>query len=299
MSARSTTASVVVHGGLERAASTFLQRVVFPALTSYSYREDLVQDLSRIGERHISQIPAKVRDRLGALKHTRSLVSSEGIVTTRCAYDADYIVDPSLTLLNLKALFGGQTRLLLVIRRQDKAIDSMLRYKQRYLSDPDMFLMDYPARRSSLTGATHFESLGGRLLDSYCYYRSLAAAIEILGKGNVTVLVYEDLVNNPHVFFSGLGKLLGEDSEWLTGLAGTRVNEVSDKYEKLPGGYVPMGHIMRRLNNLSGYRLEKILPSRRSALNKDRSERILELFRDENRLLAELFDLDIEKYGYY
>ena len=166
----------------------------------------------------------------------------------------------------------------------------MIRYKQRYLSDWRQYLLDWPVRKRPLAGSFVCEGLYPRLLNSYNYLKYVGLSMELFGRDRVHVVLYEDLKADPEAFFGGLGEALGEDTAGLMASAQTRVNAKSAKYEGLPGRYVPMGHLVRKLNNLSGHRLEKFLPGRESGLPEERKAEVLALFRDGNQRLAALLD---------
>jgi hypothetical protein len=123
-------------------------------------------------------------------------------------------------------------------------------------------------------------------------------AAAILGRDRLHVLVYEDLAADPGAFFGALGEALGEDLSRFAGREFERVNQTSWKYAQLTGRYVPMGHFFRRINNLSGYRLERLLPGRQAVFSEQDRARLLDVFREDNRRLARFLDLDLARYGY-
>ena len=213
-------------------------------------------------------------------------------------YTGRLLSDPRVAFANLNELYGRACKILIVIRRQDTAIDSMIRYKQRYLSNPRMYLMDYPVR-ISLFGSYRAEGLYGRLLDAYNYYRNLFLLLPVFGKDNIHVLLYEDLMQDPAKFFQDLGVCFGENLDFMVSGVDQRENVRSRKYDDLPAGYVPMGHLVRKLNNLSGFRLEKLLPKRSYGLPPEDAEKIMAIFGSENSKLDDLFGLRLARYGYY
>jgi hypothetical protein len=297
--AKSAPNAPVVHGGLEKAASSYLQQVVFPNIEGFDYRADLRDHLLALGAAHADHLPSETVDSLAPLRGRRALLSAEGLVCLRRAYTRGMPRDPIVCLFNIRRILGAETRLLMVIRRQDSAVDSMIRYKQRYLADPDSFLVDFPVRRSRLTGVWKSASLTDRLLDSYNYYRHMSLAAEILGRDNVVILVYEEMIEDPARFYCRLGEVFGTNLSEYGQETASRINARSEKYSRLPDGYVPMPHLVRRLNNLTRYRLEKVLPRRRRALTDDRRHEILGIFREDNRRLANMFGLRLGDYGYY
>ena len=292
-------ATPIVHGGIEKAASSLLQQTIFPNLTAYRYLADYRSHLVGLGRASKDDIPAEAREAFQALADSNTLISSEGFVCLRRAYGGYLAAEPSLALLNLRDLVGGPVRLLLVLRRQDSAVESMVRYKQRYFADPHSFLADFPAQRSRLTGMWSYGGLSDRLLQSYNYDQFIAIACGILGAENISILLYEDLRNEPLTFYKKLGDLVGEDLTHYVTRPPAVVNSTSSKYDALPSRFVPMPHLVRRLNNLTKHRLEKVLPQRDYALPPETRSEIRTIFAESNRRLSQRMDLDLDKYGYF
>ncbi|MBH64782.1 MAG: hypothetical protein CL569_20490 [Alphaproteobacteria bacterium] len=295
----SSEAKVVVHGGLEKAASTFLQERIFPNVPNYDYVPDMRQSLIALGTTHWSQLNPTVLSDFAWLTESRTILSAEGLVCVERAYDGAYTNRSNLTIANLSHLLKDAVHLLIVLRRQDTAIDSMIRYKQRYLADPKSFLVDFPFKRTPVSTVWDYRSLTSRLLQSYNYHHHLIPAFDLLGPDRVTLLTHEELVEKPNVFFARLGKVLDTDIHSLVAESEKKVNARSAKYSDLPEQYVPMPHVVRRLNNLSGNRVEKLLPSRESGLTEKMKREIVDIFRDSNRQLSDLFKLDLDEYGYF
>ena len=290
---------VVVHGGLEKAASTFLQQRIFPNVPGFRYFPELRPSLLELGKCHWSHLDETVVAEIGGLAGSNAILSSEGLVCVEHAYDGQFTQRSCLTIGNLAHLLGHSLHLVVILRRQDTAIDSMIRYKQRYLSDPMSFLVDFPAKRRGVSTMWDYRSLYSRLLQSYNYYHHLAPAYDQIGPDRITLLPYEALVDRPESFFAGLSEVFDTDIARLSEQSAEKVNARSEKYSDLPDAYVPMSHFVRRLNNLSGYLFEKLFPSRQSALTDGMKSEIMDIFRDSNRQLSDLFKLDLDAYGYY
>lgn len=288
---------MIIHGGLERAASTFLQEKVFPFLDTYRYDADAAPALRALGRDSVAHLDAAVRDRFATVYNTKVLLSSEQFWCRYHHFLGRPPYSSELALTNILALASPPVKLLMILRRQDDAIDSIVRYKQRFLSKPNMLIADYPVK-PNFFGVYRIASQYGRLLRTYDYYMAMSLAANILGKENVTIAVYEDLAHDPGAFFDRLSESFEEDMSRFVACAETRVNSESAKYENLVDGYVPMGHIMRKVNNLTGCRLEKLLPKRPSALTDRQRAELMAVFREGNRKLADFFDIDLGKYGY-
>jgi hypothetical protein len=128
----------------------------------------------------------------------------------------------------------------------------------------------------------------------------LVPLLPLFGKDRLYVLPYEQLVADKPAFFARLSECLEED---LTHLADANLPQRNDgtskKYGDLPKGYVKMGHVARKINNLTGHRLEKLLATRRRALDEKQSKDVLNPFLEDNRRLDDLFSLNLKSYGYY
>lgn len=130
-------------------------------------------------------------------------------------------------------------------------------------------------------------------------FLDLISAFELLGPERVTLLTHEELVDKPESFFARLSKVFDTNIGLLVENSTEKVNVRSAKYTNLPKSYVPMSHIVRRLNNLSGNRLEKLLPSRKSGLTDKMKKEVLDIFRESNKQLSELFKINLNEYGYF
>lgn len=288
---------MIIHGGIERAASTFLQEEVFPKLGVYRYDPGFSRNLKRLGYEAISGLPIEIREGFERLGETKRVLSWEGFFGIHHHYTGERFYACDLALSNAKTLLGYGLKLFVVLRRQDAAIESMIKYKRRYLTAPDMLLADYPVK-TDLFGRYCLSSQYARLLRSYDYYRSISFAQNLLGPQNVCVAIYEDLVQDPGAFFKTISKFFEEDLSGLEDLSRIRVNKESTKYTDLIEQYVPMGPLLRFVNNVSGFRLEKLLPKRASALSDQSREDLRAVFREDNRKLANLLGIDLGKYGY-
>lgn len=286
----------VIHVGIPRGASTFLQKRIFPNVPGYRYVRE--PNFEALGHGHLDVLDAELRDAFRSFADQNVILSQESSLFRFAIYTGRFHPDPRIIFSNIHELYGRNCMIVMVIRRQDTAIDSMIRFKQRYLSNPSMYLMDYPVR-TSIFGVHKASGLYGKLLDAYNYHSNVFLLLPAFGKENIRILLYEDLINDPAKFFRGLSECFGADLTPLISSAQERENVRHHKYENLPKGYVPMGHILRKLNNLSGYRLEKLLPERKFGLPPDDAKGIMKIFADQNRLLDDLFGLGLQRYGYY
>jgi hypothetical protein len=288
---------MIIHGGIERAGSTFLQEVVFPRLRLNRYDAEYSRKLKLLGRDAISSLPKEITDGFKRLKGTKVVLSRESFFATHHHYTGETFYASELALSNAKTLLEEDLKLLMVLRRQDSAIDSMVKYKKRYVSAPNMLLADYPVRLDRF-GRYSLSSQYARLLRSYDYYRSIAIARNMLGAQNVCVVLYEDLIHDPKKFFQVISEFFEEDLSALEALSCHRMNAHSSKYDDLVSGYVTMGPLLRAANNLSGFRLEKLLPKRAAALTDHSRQELLALFQQDNIKLANLLGIDLGKYGY-
>ncbi len=269
----------VFHLGMTRCASTFLRTEVFPMLTKREYiRTGPCEDIRVLGYAHSSQMDDEVLNPFKALAGQSVLLSNASILCEKRAFSGKFSWEDTFVVANVKELYGDNCKILVVIRRQDSIIESMIRHKQRYISDPDMLLADFPVKRT-IFGSMKSESLYDKLLSSYNYYRSLVPLLPLFGKDRLFVLPYEQLVADRPAFFARLSECLEEDLTHLAEANLPRRNDgTSKKYSDLPKGYVKMGHVARKINNLTGHRLEKLLAAHRRALDEKQSKDVLNRF---------------------
>lgn len=254
--------SPVVHIGLQRAASTFLQTAVFPHLDGWRYFSDL-RSISQLTSKPWPQIDCDVVD---AFRHAWQ----PGTIFSTEAFAAGWSSNPT-PLCNLAKLghdFGMLPVILVVIRRQDDWWESMFRYKARYFRRPERMFAD----RRPLN------------LD----YSELDARLRSLGFSKIVYVAFEDLVADTRVLATVFGKAA------LNGEFRTNPVNASMRYEVLGYQFLICQAVLARAPKFGKY-----WP--RVSVNIDRlkKERFLRLFAESNRQLSARANLNLDRHGYF
>ncbi len=278
----------VIHIGFPKCASTFLQRQIFPNLRSYKYL-DMYAETQEI----ILKFPHELADPspLARLRGTRSLISRERILAPAVSPRILPEQAVNAAVWNIRAAFGRDVTLLVVIRRQDDIVRSRFRHKYRALLSPDHYFVDFPGRRRR-SEVWSFKSRNGVYLTGFDYFSRLMPLGELFGRERVKILLYEDLVENQPQFFAQLSDALDEDVAALADRAVVREN-VSDRRP-------PVQSVMLQgLNNRLGNRLAHVLPKRKIDIPDTFAAELMSIYKDGNRRLSDYFGLPLAKYGYF
>jgi hypothetical protein len=146
---------------------------------------------------------------------------------------------------------------------------------------------------------------GRREVLNYC--QNIQASVALLGKENVGVFLFEDLVSDPEAYYRAISGFIGIDAEETCALS-----QHKHFHKRISQGQLDL---IRRIDTLSGssallrclpQRLRRLLlekagnksSSAKADLTPDLRERIALETRDGHRWLIENFALPLEKYDY-
>jgi hypothetical protein len=268
----------IVHPGFQKCASTFLQQQIFPEITGYNFLVD--NDWNKIwSSKHLG----------AGCGEKGSILSSEGFTTFLMSDISGNPVFPrEKALHNIRRCMGPDTKILFVIRRQDSLLESYYRFKADFSQTTDMFI-DYPLswRFNFLWGS---RSRRGEYIRTFDYCATILPFEAAFGWENIHILFYEDIIQDPDSFFTGLENLFEENLDHLKSRITTREN-VSDRRGfsySLP---------VRLLNKVSGGILGKFLPKKLKYVSESEKRKVLKLFAANNRYLLEYFEIE-DRYGY-
>ena len=311
--------NIVLHVGLHKTGTSYLQRHVFPHLpqTRFVYpRHYVPEDQNPITEFayrmfHVNPTLLDTTDEkqkidafIEGLSQPNVLISSEDFFGF---YFENYLTHRSNSAL-LKAVFPA-AKVVMVTRRQDKWLESA--YKQtlhggfstsvnRFLNYKNSTFGDYNV------GVYQGPNVGVKDLNwagFVQYYQQL------FGAQNVLVLPYELFVENPNLFlekfyaFSGLPEFYPEQKEQtnrgyslLSGTVARVVNKLPmtlkrDLKQVVPRSWHP-GEIMRKT-------VDKWFYIRKDFIGATLAAQIMSLHSENNKKLAEVTGLDLQQYGYY
>ncbi len=145
------------------------------------------------------------------------------------------------------------------------------------------------------------------LEDAFPYSQNIQAAVNLLGKENVGVFVFEELINDPERYYSAICDFIGIDV--VNGLELTRQKHL---HKRITEGQV---EYLKRLSNSTLYKLIlkfKGLQTRKRLIDANASDgvparvslptqweqRISDMTLVGNRWIAENYNLSLDKYGY-
>jgi hypothetical protein len=273
--------SPIIHIGFPRCASTFLQKHIFPKLLSTRFIT-CAETQRIIATTHYQNLPKDLL--FFQLGNTRYVYSNEGILQFCYREDSNHIRshERELCIFNIPRIFRDYGDILVVIRRQDSLVESLLRFNgERYRGKLANMLAEY--------------GNGVMLLESFDYHKWIMRIADQLGKDRIHILVYEDLVYRPEKFFKRLSRILGEDVTWAVHNAEKRENESPKQAITLPLATVPLAkHLPPTVKKL----VHKVLEREIRLHAKDRVSLMCQ-FRRGNELLSREFRLGLSKYGYY
>src|SRR3989338_1560642 len=298
----------IIHVGWPRCASTFLNTRVFSNLRSYKRLDD--NDYTDMSLFYLADINPE--SPVHALAEQNDVILGGGHFVT---YEIPLPwrkygerVRQDIFIANITALFKERGKLLFVIRRQDKIAESFLR-RMADLMDENYMFVDYPVTASAYEDSSNIKvykkanlknRYGTMLTNSFDYYDVLKRITAHIPKDRLKVLPYEDLEENPQKFYAELGKFLGEDLSAFAGEDFEKINASSDQEEiRNPA-----------LRKLSRHKLSFLIPgpirrfarrimAKKTAMSPEFRTHLMKIYADNNRRLAEEFNLDLKQYGYY
>lgn len=273
---------LIVHIGLPKTASTFLQYRIFRTQDRYTYIHNAKSGPLEKGlKRFVRAADDAVDDALDRvvknLPDTPTLVSDENISMNGAEpwRDAGPVPDETGRRLRMLAERVGELRVVLGVRRQDTWFAS--RYAESAKLFEDFCQEDFERRiavldRDRLVGA----------LSWLRYDRAYQHLAEAVGAANVCVVPTEMVGDDLPEALRMLEDFLGVDG-WLEAVRTGGINQVRNNVLSVGDGEWRMrGHEGQML------RLSQAL-----------SDTILDTFRDCNRELVRRVRLPLERFGYF
>ena len=322
--------NLFIHIGYPKTATTALQKFLFSKhpeildIRDYDSEEEWINDLLYLNEisfqkkvgYHQKVLENKIEvinsDKKSIIYSNESILSNSLFLIDRPHPFVRYL-DPISTARKLNMLFSRITPnpiIIVVIRNQLDLIKSF--YAQMY----NYCFKDYKQTRNFQAYIDNLikDGVESFTLSALSYYDVIKEYKEIFGQDNVCVLVYEELKNTPDIFFQKLENVMGLTS-------GTAYNYIQSKNENKKsyqnkyktdsrsllfhlGKFkkrhfgninIPFNKGLKFLNQIEipGKTLNSI-----KYKNKD-YEKIFNFFAENNRLLADEYNLPLKKYGYY
>lgn len=322
----------VVHIGLPKTGSTFLQRKVFPLIPNANYysscdrslpdafgwvyringpwlvnyisrktRRDKIEDIFHKERRQLMRNLPGYQEQFRSLPHEMSLISSEGFVG--CSPDPLLNADLCAKLLKIQ---HPNAKIILLLRRQDTWCESIYRQLvfvedrfRRFISFKEFFDLD--------------ENRSGRVPVSMLAWDQLAKIYyRVFGASNVCVFPYELLRDDPAAFIQSLCDFLEiETPKYIDFKAKENARPVDGVYSR--------GTLASRFRRILGgvrygdrrtfFELDGFLRDVRTRFKYEgqhyqmpRHEELVEILRKcqaSNRRLSRVCGIDFSKYGYH
>jgi hypothetical protein len=294
----------ILHIGYVRTATTTHQRQVFSkhrdiAYLGKPYPAAVIKDIvyqfvsadSAIFDR------AATRAALEAVLADRVVPNGRVVAISEEAILSPYTVDTRVLCRRLIALFGDP-KIVITIRRQDELLVSWLFHvvKKPYARPLEVTLDLLESESHASTSLLHY-------LD---YAAIIQVFVEELGRDNVLILPYELFRSDKTEYAAVLSTFMGIDSAETqrlladSAVSNQRQGKAKVAYFDFKSRYLPPGVMMPWLES----RLKKLFA--RAGLNADHVSKIAaraqalcaERYAQSNRVLAELYGLDLRSYGY-
>ncbi|HMA76132.1 MAG TPA: sulfotransferase domain-containing protein, partial [Candidatus Krumholzibacteriaceae bacterium] len=305
-----------------------LQKFLFPRhpemfdIRDYENEEKWRLDLLYLNEisfkKKVDYHKKGLRDKIDSTDRDIIICSSESILSNSLFLAEKprplvRYLDPASTARKAYMLFSELTpepKVIIVIRNQLDLIKSIYAQMYNYCFKNYKQTRNFRIYTDNLIrdGASSFT------LSALCYYDVIKEYEKIFGVTNVYVLVYEELKNSPALFFQKLESIMG-----LTGeTAYNYINSRNENKKSFMGKYKTdsrsllfhLGRLKKRFfgdinipftDNLGILnRIEIPGKTVNSIKYRDEDfEKLMNFFDENNRLLAEEYALNLEKYGYF
>lgn len=329
---------LVLHVGLPKALSSFLQTVLFPHLPD-TYYEGQVRSPNNVLTQIIQGIISyedpltwdggaareRVSRALDAIPEDNVLISEEALFG---CYFNNYR-DKRVILELLKESFPS-AKLLVVIRRQDKLVESLYKHMlkvghsvafDQYINLCNDHLGDYRYREGLNIDVKQLD------FDAYVSY-----AEELFGEAGVTVLPFELFLRDREAFLAELFRRTGLPCHYLEeypyvnraySALSCSLARVFNRYFQNPVnpcGFIPQRpfyemlcrrsedsavyNFLRKISYRCTFKdlletVDKIFYSKASFCTKAVRELILAHHRESNRQLSRRYELELGRYGYF
>ena len=287
----------IIHIGYPRSGSTYLQDIIFPQVPNYEYLRD-PQIHTLMSTRYYENLPNDfILKKLGCSNY---IYSCEGILAY-CEHWGDHVLnnyEREIAISNLTRIYRDYGRILVVIRRQDSIIESRFKHKVfKFSGRADRIFIDFPFDRVS--SYYHLTSKYGLYFtELFDYYKWIMRIANQLGKGRISILIYEDLVHEPHKYFADLADVFQQPTlEKLVLEKDTIVNASHSSSVLLPR--IPPRYRFLKMPLQPIFAWVKKISRREIFLDSEIKNELLDRFTHGNRLLSIEFGLELDKYGYF
>lgn len=297
----------VIHIGANKSASTTLQRALFAKDPSIKYLgEDcqeytkyrpLLQNLVYEDDFNYDRIPLEdlfsSYDALARKTDSLFLYSNEDIMTSRV---------PSQVLSRLHSLMPD-ARILLIIRNQLEAIPSWYANHGAFLKGvPREFWRRYVSADEFMNHSINFFNYGP--LDCFMYYKIISKYAQTFGKDRISILFFEDFVQNKKLFVEQLSEVLRIDKnkafELLQEKAERqRISQRRFIWHKLSRS-IPFIHESKIPSSLSKA-ISPFLdsgPKAKSLGIENWQEKLVDIYKADNQKLQDEFKINLSKFNY-
>ncbi len=186
---------IILHVGLRKTGSTYLQDKIFPFLKDIAFEEPINRLIKQAfkefdkNDEVFNGIKIEINNTINSIDSKKILLSNETFILPQGCTNEEF----HRRLSCLKELFP-KASILLVIRRQDKIFESL--YK-------------HVIRKEIYSGSmAHFvENIDNYKL--FDYFKIMTACKEKFGNDNVKCIPYELLLQDPLDFVANICKLIG------------------------------------------------------------------------------------------
>jgi hypothetical protein len=246
----------------------------------------------------------KLPNEMSYLKNERSVISHEEITEPiyPCFVSDSRYMEREYGLSNTLRVIRDSGYILVVIRRQDDWLESALKAWSVFSGDPKNVFLDYPINYIKKRPFLLSRRYGNFLVESIDYYKLLIRISSQIGRERIKILLYEDLVHDPMCFFTQLSEIFEEDLLDLLPLKDDKRNVSKIKSEHIPFR-LRLG-IRSRFGHIVGAKyivelMTRLFFATKVKLDKETRRNFLAIFKEHNRRLADEFNLDSGKYGYF
>ena len=300
----------VIHVGIAKAASTYIQDTVLPRLIEVALPfadgegqrilgAIALDDQLKFDDQGIMQ---EVRRRMTAVASEKKIIaaSSEGLTLLGGC-------DRRVRVQRLRRLFPDSD-ILFVIRRQDDLIRSF------YGGAVNLGLNNFGMRRfpdinSWLELTPRFAPVrfvqNVHPLAAAAYHEILREYVDVFGRPHVHVLLFEEFVRDKAAFALAFASVLGQSENQVLDLLYDEPKRqvIVDGKVTHKVSFSPLQKQSNVLSNRFAQRairevVPRLRPTLRTDLNEKWMQRIAEAFSEGNRWIAREFDLPLAQYNY-
>jgi hypothetical protein len=295
---------LLIHLGYPKAASTTLQNGLFYDLHKSNFinflgrawesgyfgladnKKDYKAWFRSVLDDSISNESSKGDEKISiAFSDDKLNVLSEGLFITNEKHDEEFVIPEKIVGYFRDKV--DKIKLLFIIRNQQTLI----------MSD---FVQNYKKMENRTFAVYLNEKINSRRKKKFkifYFYNLISRYAELMGKENIHILFFEDLVNDKRRFCHQLGVILNvQDKMICAALDKAYLNKTPLEKE---------GHVVRKIGRLSlGERIRQAVSKKEivvPAIKEEEKSIIFNSFRGNNSILAEEFNLDKERmknYGY-